>query len=158
MRPSILRTATTIVVGLLVAGCTSATSPAPITPSPTASPAVSSPHPSRPSTPPATPTATAASIVPGTWTATGSMVTPHAFHTATLLPDGSVLVVGGLINDRLDGEVSAAAELFDPSGGTWTSARGMTEARWGHTATLLPDGRVLVAGSHVNSNNPLASA
>jgi hypothetical protein len=86
------------------------------------------------------------------------MITPHAFHTATLLRDGKVLVVGGLINDRLDGKVSAAAELFDPSSESWTVTGGMLDARWGHTATMLPDGRVLVAGSYVNSSDPLASA
>lgn len=86
------------------------------------------------------------------------MVSPHAFHTATLLSDGGVLVVGGLINDRLDGMVSASAERYNATNGSWTATMGMTQARWGHTATLLPDGQVLVAGSHVNSSDPRASA
>jgi Kelch motif protein len=87
------------------------------------------------------------------------MIKPHAYHTATLLPDGHVLIAGGLVNDRLDGNISASAELFEPtSGGAWTAARPMIEARWGHTATLLQDGTVLVAGSYVNSGDPLASA
>jgi hypothetical protein len=86
------------------------------------------------------------------------MTTPHAFHTATLLADGRVVVAGGLINDRLDGKVSAAADLYDPASGSWTATNGMADARWGHTATLLPDGRVLVAGSYVNGADPLASA
>ena len=86
------------------------------------------------------------------------MVTPHAYHTSTLLGDGRVLVAGGLINDRLDGKVSAAAELYDPTSGTWSATTGMLESRWGHTATLLRDGRVLVAGSYRNSAHPLASA
>ncbi|MCJ7709963.1 MAG: hypothetical protein MUQ32_03950 [Chloroflexi bacterium] len=86
------------------------------------------------------------------------MITPHAYHTATLLPDGEVLVAGGVVNDRLDGTVSASAELFDPGSGKWIATRAMLGPRWGHTATLLPDGRVLVAGSYVNSSDPLASA
>jgi len=108
MLSSISRVATTIVAGLLVAGCTAATSPASITPSPIASPAVSSPHPSRPSTPPGTPTATAASSAPGTWTATTPMIEARAEHTATLLPEGRVLVAGGYL---------ASAELYDPTTG-----------------------------------------
>ena len=67
-------------------------------------------------------------------------------------------MAGGQINDRLDGKVLAAAELYDPVGKRWTATTGMKHARWGHTATLLPDGRVLVAGSFVNSGNPIASA
>jgi hypothetical protein len=86
------------------------------------------------------------------------MVTPHAFHTATRLADGRVLVAGGLVNDRVDGKVSAAAEVYDSGSGSWTVTGRMTVARWGHTATLLPDGRVLVAGSYRNSAGSLASA
>jgi len=67
-------------------------------------------------------------------------------------------VAGGLINDRLDGQVSSAAELFDPSSESWIATGEMIEARWGHTVTLLPDGKVLVAGGYVNSSDPLASA
>jgi hypothetical protein len=103
-----------------------------------------------PSTPPAT---TAAA-----WRTTKDMIRPHAFHAATLLPDGRVLVAGGLVNDRLDGKVSASAELFDPGSGKWIATRAMVVPRWGQTATLLPDGKVLVAGSYVNSSDRLASA
>jgi phage baseplate assembly protein gpV len=94
----------------------------------------------------------------GTWLVGGDMITPHAYHTATLLRDGWVLVAGGLVNDRLDGLASAATELFDPDREVWVPAQAMATARWGHTATLLPDGRVLVAGSYVNSGDSLASA
>ena len=70
----------------------------------------------------------------------GSMATARAFHTATLLPDGEVLVAGG-------GEPGpASAELYDPGTGTWTATASMSTGRAYHTATLLPDGRVLVAG------------
>lgn len=86
------------------------------------------------------------------------MVSRHAYHTSTLLLDGRVLVAGGLINDRLDGQVSTAAELYDPGSRTWSATKGMLVARWGHTATLLRDGKVLVAGSYRNSADPVASA
>jgi N-acetylneuraminic acid mutarotase len=89
----------------------------------------------------------------GTWTATASMLTPHVSHTATLLPDGKVLVVGGVRPIR------ASVELYDPASGTWTDTGSMSQPRTGHTATLLPDGTVLVAGgnSGVNGIDPLAS-
>jgi hypothetical protein len=85
------------------------------------------------------------------------MVSAHAFHSSTLLRDGRVLVAGGLINDRLDGVASAVAELYAPETASWSATKEMTEARWGHTATLLPDGKVLVAGSFVSGGDPLAS-
>ncbi len=76
----------------------------------------------------------------GTWTATGTMVTPRSGHTATLLPSGKVLVAGG------GNDLNASAELYDPGTGTWTVTGNMAAARSGHTATLLPDGKVLVTG------------
>jgi hypothetical protein len=96
----------------------------------------------------------------GRWTATGSMTEAHAFHTATLLPDGRVLAVGGY---GLDGGTcciaSSTAELYDPFNGTWTITTSMASARQGHSATLLPDGRVLVAGGLDSGGGaPLASA
>jgi hypothetical protein len=81
----------------------------------------------------------------GTWTATGNMFEARSNHTATLLPDGRVLVAGG-VSTFATREVLASAELYDPITGTWTAAAGLTAARYGHTATLLSDGRVLIAG------------
>jgi hypothetical protein len=63
-------------------------------------------------------------------------------HTATLLPNGEVLVAGGN-NEGLD---VASTELYDPALGTWTATGSLATARYGHTATLLPNGKVLVAG------------
>jgi hypothetical protein len=79
---------------------------------------------------------------PGTFTATGSMVTARLFHTATLLIDGRVLITGG----GYAGSPLATTEIYDPVTETFTAAAVMTAARTGHTATLLPDGRLLIVG------------
>src|SRR5207244_489584 len=75
-------------------------------------------------------------------------------HTATLLPDGRVLVAGGQTG-RL---FLSSAVLYDPASGTWTYTGSMGATRWRHTATLLADGRVLVAGGLAECCTPLASA
>jgi hypothetical protein len=88
----------------------------------------------------------------GVWTLTGSLQTPRTSHTATLLPNGKVLVAGGadLILDQTGADpvdpVLASAELYDPVSGTWASTGSMSQPREVHTATLLPGGKVLVAG------------
>jgi hypothetical protein len=79
----------------------------------------------------------------GTFTATGSMITPRAAHTATLLPNGLVLIAGGYQGEP--DNVFASAELYDPSTGTFTATGNMTTERAFHTAALLSDGRVLIA-------------
>src|SRR3954451_20756291 len=90
-----------------------------------------------------TPVATIVVSQPGTWTATGSMGTARWAHTATLLPNGTVLVAGG---DSAPNNIIASAELYNPSTGNWTATGSMTTPREDHTATLLPEGRVLVVG------------
>lgn len=82
----------------------------------------------------------------GTWTVTASMITPRLVFAATLLPDGRVLVTGGRENGAGNSPLIGEAELYDPATGTWTATASMRQARSGHTATLLPDGRVLVSG------------
>jgi hypothetical protein len=84
----------------------------------------------------------------GKWTTTGSMVNPHAAHTATLLQNGLVLIAGGESYGQgsLGRAASAGADLYDPNSGTWTQVGNMTTPRDHQTATLLSDGRVFVAG------------
>src|SRR5439155_20081118 len=77
----------------------------------------------------------------GRWTLTGSLRTPRRNHTATLLPDGTVLVAGGSGDGWL-----RSAELYDPARGRWSRVAPMTTAREHANAILLGTGRVLVAG------------
>jgi hypothetical protein len=82
----------------------------------------------------------------GKWTVTGSMATPRLGLTATLLPNGQVLVAGGTPDFY---SCLATAELFNPATGKWTTTGSMTAARCFHAAALLPNGQVLVAGGDV---------
>src|SRR4029077_15786213 len=87
----------------------------------------------------------------GTWTTTGSLTNARQFHTATLLPNGKVLVAGGYNNIFPNPGALDSAELYDPASGTWTTTDSLNMARDYHTATLLPNGKVLVAGGEGTS-------
>lgn len=78
------------------------------------------------------------------WGLTESLPQGHTGHTATLLADGRVLVVGDVGLSR------TPAALYDPAGNTWSEIEPPATPRYGHTATLLADGRVLVAGGMLN--------
>jgi N-acetylneuraminic acid mutarotase len=95
-----------------------------------------------------------------TWTTTASLGTARKSHAAVLLLNGKVLVTGGQITSSGFYVTTNAAELYDPStsSGLWTSTASMNVARQFHTATLLPDGRVLVAGGVSNGYGLTSSA
>jgi hypothetical protein len=82
----------------------------------------------------------------GTFSSAGSTREGRQQHTTTVLPDGRVFIAGGLWSDGHDWRVLSTTEMFDPSVGTFTSIGSMGDARFGHTATLLRDGRVLIVG------------
>src|ERR1051325_10119770 len=83
------------------------------------------------------------SDAPFTFSYTGSLNTARRDHTATLLPNGKVLVAGGY---GIGFVYLSSAELYDPVSGSWSATGSLNTARTDHTATLLPNGKVLVAG------------
>jgi hypothetical protein len=74
------------------------------------------------------------------------MTVPRASHTATLLPDGKVLIAGGFRQQGTREIAIASAELYDSTINSFIPTNDMKEARSGHTATLLPNGKVLLIG------------
>ncbi len=88
----------------------------------------------------------------GSFKAVGNMTVGRAYFTATLLPNGQVLTAGGLVLDPNHGpQPSIAADLFNPSNGTFAATASMTTARSFQVASLLSNGTVLVAGGGVQS-------
>src|SRR6266850_1951318 len=85
----------------------------------------------------------------GQFEKTGNLNTGRTDHTATLLPNGLVLAVGG---EDPNFNVIASAELYDPITASWTNTGSLNTGRRNHTATLLPDGLVLVAGGQDSSS------
>ncbi len=84
----------------------------------------------------------------GQFTPTGQLSARRSNHTATLLKNGKVLIIGGVnwTDDITDPNLLRAVELYDPQSGTFSPAGSLAKPMWGHSATLLPDGRVLVIG------------
>ena len=91
------------------------------------------------------------------FSATGSMTVGRHLATATLLRDGRVLITGGFTGLETPRKGLATAELYDPKTGEFSPTGSMAQGRFGHTATLLPDGRVLIAGGS-DGSRALASA
>jgi hypothetical protein len=84
-----------------------------------------------------------------------ALAVPRAWHTATVLPDGTVLIAGGT---GPGGEVVAGSEVFDPATATFTPlAMTGAAARTGASATLLTDGRVLMVGGKGTDGRALAA-
>jgi hypothetical protein len=88
----------------------------------------------------------------GSLTVNGNLTTPRQDHTATLLPDGTVLIAGG------DFAAGNRAEIYRPGSASFSPIGDMTIPRFLHTATLLPDGRVLVAGGLPYTTTTTSSA
>ncbi len=103
--------------------------------------------------------ATAELYDPGTgkFSPTGSMVLGRAGTAATLLHDGRVLIAGGSV-DNLNLQVATLAELYDPKTGEFSPTGSMAHMRFGLSATLLMDGRVLVLGGSNIVSGPTATA
>ena len=103
--------------------------------------------------------ATAPETPTGTWTGTTPAVGIDHGQTATLLQDGTVLLTGGSSPTRAATIPGGTAEsqVFDPGSGHWRRGPAMHDARTNHTATLLADGRVLVAGGFDAAYNELSS-
>jgi hypothetical protein len=92
---------------------------------------------------------------PGTLVPTGNTTTARFSHTATMLPNGKVLIAGGM---EQNGVWLDSAELYDPAKGRFSAIGKMSTRRAGATATLLPNGKVLIAGGNDGSGKSLASA
>jgi N-acetylneuraminic acid mutarotase len=92
-----------------------------------------------------------------TWSSAGSMATPRQRHTATLLSNGKVLVAGGAADENNSIPLSSS-ELYDPVSNTWSSAASLATARDSHTATVLANGKVLVAGGEYGNPSVVLSS
>ncbi|HSF24930.1 MAG TPA: kelch repeat-containing protein, partial [Blastocatellia bacterium] len=87
----------------------------------------------------------------GTWSSVGSSSTNYRlYYSATLLADGRVLIVGG--HDYGGGSLRKTVELYDPNTGRWSNTGQLNIRRMSHTATLLPNRKVLVAGGSLFSS------
>lgn len=90
----------------------------------------------------------------GRWTPTGSLREARSGHSATLLADGRVLVAGGeAVRSAQTNGTLRSAEVYDPKTGQWAATGAMTDARWGHDAVRLADGRVLAVGGILDGNS-----
>ena len=97
----------------------------------------------------------------GKWTATGKLLTGRGGHTTTLLPNGKVLIAGGIDYSAGGTPIFDSTELYDPDKATWGTAGSMAVSRFKHAAVRLVSGEVLVAGgisTEPSDDRALASA
>jgi hypothetical protein len=98
----------------------------------------------------------------GTFAAVGNMGTVRAAHTATLLPDGKVLIAGGGGSGGFGfpsfDPAFATAEVYDPATKSFSPTGAMTAARFAHTATRLQNGKVLITGGFTAAPVPRTTA
>jgi hypothetical protein len=84
------------------------------------------------------------------------MIAPREQHSATVLANGTVLIAGGLVFSGYSASgFRSSAEIYDPVAGTFTWVANMTNARYNHTATLLLNGKVLIAGGTNSASHPV---
>jgi hypothetical protein len=91
------------------------------------------------------------------WSFTGSMLQARNYFSATLLNNGQVLVVGGTYRGTFVQYGLTSAELYNPATATFSTTGSLNTGRYGHTATLLNNGKVLIAGG-TNNSTRLSSA
>jgi hypothetical protein len=89
----------------------------------------------------------------GTFMLTSSTIVARAYHSATLLPNGKVLIAGGVTAAQSQSPTSSV-ELYDPVAQTFTPAGNMSAVRYNHAATLLNDGRVLISDGLTIAGTP----
>jgi hypothetical protein len=94
--------------------------------------------------------------VADTWTSAGNMSSPRCSHTASRLPNGKVLIVGGLVSFPPN-LPTRSAEIYDPEANAWSQVPLMGQARYGHSAVQLGDGRVVIAGGVDEKSQILAT-
>jgi hypothetical protein len=96
--------------------------------------------------------------IAGTFTPTGSTNAARFGHTATLLNNGTVLIAGGTGFSHIPPgrEPLNSAELYNPATGIFTATGNMNAVHWLHTATLLNNGQVLIAGGQDGNANTTA--
>ena len=82
----------------------------------------------------------------GTFAVGAPMNVARSAHVAVMLGDGRVLVAGGTTTAEGGATATDTAEIYDPSNGSWSLVGSLSEPRAGHTATVLSDGTVLIAG------------
>jgi N-acetylneuraminic acid mutarotase/ribosomal 50S subunit-recycling heat shock protein len=87
------------------------------------------------------------------WTTAGNMANARQSHTAALLSNGKVVVIGGSSATAMN-----SVEMYDPATNTWTPLASMATARSGHTATVLPNGKILVAGGDSSNGQTRSTA
>ena len=85
----------------------------------------------------------------GTWTPTGDLSNSSRGHSLTLLPDGRVLAAGGVHPTNRHFGAYSTTEIFDPTSNSWSPGPELAQPRIHHSATLTPDGRVLLIGGFV---------
>ena len=83
------------------------------------------------------------------WTRTGDMIQASAFHSATVLRDGRVLVVGG----EHDGQSLSGCEVYDPGSRSWTPVAPLPRTRVYQSSALMSDGRVMIAGGDLDAGS-----